>query len=159
MAGELYVKVGTSILTNPDVSEIGLDGLGAFILLIAYTRQWGHRGTVKIPSKKALMGVLRIESRPKMVRILNKLCTIKWLEIDYNPTTKYTITIPKWAKYQALLNKENTQKKPEKSTYSMIVDSREKNKNMPNGEKKELIPIKADEIFKAMEEAKAKEPN
>jgi len=142
MSNELYIKIYTEMLKNDDPEHVGLDGLGAYILLACYARENGHMGVVRYKNKQHIMRVLMCNYSQKVSRLLNKLSIIKWIEVD----EKFTIKICKWRKYQAILEKEkhknNTKKKQNPCTYSLeSLESVERKKKINKKDSKKVEPI------------------
>jgi len=97
---DLHIRMYCSLLGKKKMWSLGIEGLGAYVLLCLHARKYGHRGGFKYKNQMELCSILCINSRPKLLHVLSRLSDQEWCTIDY--TNRY-IKVRKWRKYQTYL--------------------------------------------------------
>ena len=93
-----WFKVWTSILSDPDISELSLEDVGRWVFLGALIAEHGERGSVAL-GEKTIRSKFQIPSLESIEEAFNRLPNVVLRRLE-NDNGKFIVTMNNWNKYQ-----------------------------------------------------------
>lgn len=138
-----WFKLWVSALSDPDLSNLGIDDFGRWCKLGAYMKAHGTDGTLKIlPPARTLCAYMQVVTMEELLACISRFpnCQIRHDDgVTINVTNAFSVTWRNWRKYQVDSSAERMRRKRYRDAVDVTPKKRREEKRRSNTAEGEIF--------------------